>query len=125
MFLTFCLSRTDVGIFVTQSGETKDTIEVMNMFKAAGALTFGIVNVVGSSISRETDCGMHIRAGSEISVASTKAFTAQALSVVMLAMFISQEKKTMLVRDILFQPSHKSVNAWALTFISPLNFISG
>jgi len=69
-------SRT-VVIAISQSGETADTLAAIRKAKEFGALTVGICNVVGSSIARETDCGIYTHAGPEIGVASTKAFTAQ------------------------------------------------
>ncbi len=69
-------SRT-VIIAISQSGETADTLAAIKKAKSHGALTVGICNVVGSSIARETDCGIYTHAGPEIGVASTKAFTAQ------------------------------------------------
>ncbi|NWS77077.1 GFPT1 aminotransferase, partial [Crotophaga sulcirostris] len=67
--------RDDVCFFISQSGETADTLMGLRYCKERGALTVGITNTVGSSISRETDCGVHINAGPEIGVASTKAQT--------------------------------------------------
>ncbi|KAF3850752.1 hypothetical protein F7725_012524 [Dissostichus mawsoni] len=64
--------RDDVCFFISQSGETADTLMALRYSKERGALTVGITNTVGSSISRETDCGVHINAGPEIGVASTK-----------------------------------------------------
>lgn len=81
--------RDDTCIFVSQSGETADSMQALRYCKSAGALTLGIVNTVGSSISRETDCGVHINAGPEIGVASTKAYTSQFIALVMLALQIS------------------------------------
>lgn len=81
--------RDDTCIFVSQSGETADSMLALRYCKSAGALTLGIVNTVGSSISRETDCGVHINAGPEIGVASTKAYTSQFIALVMLALQIS------------------------------------
>lgn len=81
--------RDDTCIFVSQSGETADSMQCLRYCKAAGALTVGIVNTVGSSMSRSTDCGVHINAGPEIGVASTKAYTSQFISLVMLALQIS------------------------------------
>lgn len=66
-----------VIIAISQSGETADTLAAIKKAKSLGALTLGICNVVGSSIARETDCGVYTHAGPEIGVASTKAFTAQ------------------------------------------------
>uniref|UniRef100_A0A3B1IPT1 glutamine--fructose-6-phosphate transaminase (isomerizing) n=1 Tax=Astyanax mexicanus TaxID=7994 RepID=A0A3B1IPT1_ASTMX len=64
--------RDDVCFFISQSGETADTLMALRYCKDRGALTVGVTNTVGSSISRETDCGVHINAGPEIGVASTK-----------------------------------------------------
>ena len=61
-------------IFVSQSGETADTILAMRYCLERGALNIGVVNVVGSTISRESHCGIHVNAGPEIGVASTKAY---------------------------------------------------
>ena len=66
--------RDDICLFISQSGETADTLEGLRYCKKHGALTIGITNVVGSTISRETDCGIHVNAGPEIGVASTKAY---------------------------------------------------
>ena len=74
-------------VFISQSGETADAIEPLKFVKAQGGKTFGIVNVVGSSISRLTDFGLFTRAGTEVGVASTKAFTAQLATVQLLALF--------------------------------------
>jgi len=81
-----------VIIAVSQSGETADTLAAIRKAKQAGALTLGICNVVGSSISRETDCGIYTHAGPEIGVASTKAFTAQVTVLIMLAMVLANNK---------------------------------
>ncbi|ODV87912.1 hypothetical protein CANARDRAFT_192894, partial [[Candida] arabinofermentans NRRL YB-2248] len=81
--------RDTTCIFVSQSGETADTMQALKYCRAAGALTVGVVNSVGSSISRDTDCGVHINAGPEIGVASTKAYTSQFIALVMLALQIS------------------------------------
>ena len=64
-----------VVIAISQSGETADTLAAIKKAKSLGALTIGVVNVVGSSIARETDCGVYMHAGPEIGVASPKAFT--------------------------------------------------
>lgn len=74
-------------VFISQSGETADAIEPLKFIKAQRGKTFGIVNVVGSSISRLTDFGLFTRAGTEVGVASTKAFTAQLATVQLLALF--------------------------------------
>lgn len=82
----------DVVISVSQSGETADTLAAIKMAKARGATVFGICNVVGSSIARETYAGAYTHAGPEIGVASTKAFTAQVAVLTMIAMWLGQQK---------------------------------
>ena len=77
-------AESDIVMVTSQSGETADTLAAVRHAKAAGVFTFGVVNVIGSTIARETDAGAYLRAGPEIGVASTKAFTAQ---VTVLAMF--------------------------------------
>ena len=79
-------------IAISQSGETADTLAAIKKSKELGALTLGICNVVGSSISRETDAGIFTHAGPEIGVASTKAFTAQVTVLIMLALKIGRKK---------------------------------
>ena len=81
-----------VIIAVSQSGETADTLAAIRKAKELGALSVGICNVVGSSISRETDCGIYTHAGPEIGVASTKAFTAQVTVLFMLALHLGRNK---------------------------------
>ena len=82
-----------VVIAISQSGETADTLAAIRKARDKGALTMGICNVVGSSISRETDCGIYTHAGPEIGVASTKAFTAQVAVLSMLALMLGRNKK--------------------------------
>ncbi|SVB23990.1 uncharacterized protein METZ01_LOCUS176844, partial [marine metagenome] len=79
-------------IGISQSGETADTLAAIRKSKELGAITLGICNVVGSSISRETDAGIFTHAGPEIGVASTKAFTAQLTVLIMLALKIGRKK---------------------------------
>lgn len=83
--------RDDVCFFISQSGETADTMLALRYCKKAGALIVGITNTVGSSISRESHCGIHINAGPEIGVASTKAYTSQFISLVMFGLVISED----------------------------------
>ena len=71
------INKDDIVIAISQSGETADTLAAIKLAKANGAFVFGICNVVGSSIARETDSGAYTHAGPEIGVASTKAFTTQ------------------------------------------------
>jgi glucosamine--fructose-6-phosphate aminotransferase (isomerizing) len=86
------INSEDVVIAISQSGETADTLAAIQVAKQKGALVLGICNVVGSSISRETDAGVYTHAGPEIGVASTKAFTAQVLVLAMMALFIGRAK---------------------------------
>ncbi|WWD18484.1 glutamine-fructose-6-phosphate transaminase (isomerizing) [Kwoniella shandongensis] len=83
--------RDDVAIFVSQSGETADTILAMRYCLERGALCLGVVNAVGSTLSRETHSGVHINAGPEIGVASTKAYTSQYVALVMIAVQLSDD----------------------------------
>lgn len=81
-----------VLVALSQSGETADTLEAVRDAKRQGAFTIGIVNVVGSSIARETDVGIYNHAGLEVSVASTKAFISQVAALVLLAVFLGQDR---------------------------------
>lgn len=83
--------RDDTCVFVSQSGETADSILALHYCLERGALTVGIVNSVGSSMSRTTHCGVHINAGPEIGVASTKAYTSQYIALVMFALSLSND----------------------------------
>ena len=82
----------DLVIAISQSGETADTLAAIREAKSKGARTFGIVNVVGSTIAREVDSGIYLHAGPEIGVASTKAFTSQVMSLLLLSLYVSQKK---------------------------------
>ncbi|PNS17847.1 Glutamine--fructose-6-phosphate aminotransferase [Sphaceloma murrayae] len=84
--------RDDTVVFVSQSGETADSLMALRYCLERGALTVGIVNVVGSSISMMTHCGVHINAGPEIGVASTKAYTSQFVCMVMFALSLSEDR---------------------------------
>jgi glucosamine--fructose-6-phosphate aminotransferase (isomerizing) len=84
--------RDDVCVFVSQSGETADTILAMRYCLERGALCVGVVNTVGSTISRETHCGVHINAGPEVGVASTKAYTSQYIALLMMALQLSEDR---------------------------------
>lgn len=84
----------DVIIAISQSGETADTIVAIEKAKDQGAFIFGVVNVVGSSIARISHAGAYTHAGPEIGVASTKAFTAQVVVLIMIALKIAFEKQT-------------------------------
>eukprot|EP00052_Salpingoeca_macrocollata_P004441 m.41318 g.41318 ORF g.41318 m.41318 type:complete len:696 (+) comp14217_c0_seq1:266-2353(+) len=84
--------RDDVTFFISQSGETADTLSALRYCRSKGALTVGITNTVGSTISRETSCGVHINAGPEIGVASTKAYTSQILALVMFGLMMAEDR---------------------------------
>ena len=84
----------DVIIAVSQSGETADTLVAIEKAKEQGALIFGVVNAVGSSIARISNAGAYTHAGPEIGVASTKAFTAQLVVLTLIALKVAYEKKT-------------------------------
>jgi len=88
----------DVVLAISQSGETADTLAAIQLARDAGALVLGICNVVGSSISRETEAGVYTHAGVEIGVASTKAFTAQVTVLTMMAVMIGKEKGLLSVK---------------------------
>jgi glutamine---fructose-6-phosphate transaminase (isomerizing) len=85
----------DVIIAISQSGETADTLAAIKQSKEQGATVLGICNVVGSSIPRDTDGGVYTHAGSEIGVASTKAFTTQVTVLTMMAMILAKERNTL------------------------------
>ncbi|MAB67462.1 MAG: glutamine--fructose-6-phosphate transaminase (isomerizing) [Bacteroidetes bacterium] len=84
----------DVMSVIAQSGETADTLAALRQAKENGALVLGVVNVVGSTIARETDAGVYIHAGPEIGVASTKAFTGQVTVLTLMAIKLAQVKGT-------------------------------
>ncbi|HWJ25222.1 MAG TPA: glutamine--fructose-6-phosphate transaminase (isomerizing), partial [Flavisolibacter sp.] len=86
------INKGDVIIAISQSGETADTLVAIENAKAKGAIILGVVNVVGSSISRVSDAGAYTHAGPEIGVASTKAFTAQLAVLTMIALKIGYMK---------------------------------
>ena len=88
------VNKGDVIIAISQSGETADTLVAIEKAKENGAIIFGIVNVVGSSIARVSHAGAYTHAGPEIGVASTKAFTAQLVVLTMIALKIAKEKGT-------------------------------
>ena len=90
------LSKDDIVIVISQSGETADTLAAMKEGKEKGALPLGIVNSVGSTIARESIAGVYIHAGPEIGVASTKAFTSQVTTLFLIMLMIAR-KKTMSV----------------------------
>lgn len=89
------LDEKDIVIAVSQSGETADTLAAIQIAKDAGAYVYGISNVVGSSIPRNTDSGTYIHVGPEIGVASTKAFTGQVMVLTMLALAVAELRGSM------------------------------
>ncbi len=88
------ISEKDLVIAISQSGETADTLAALELAKQKGAMLFGIVNAVGSSIARLTDAGSYIHAGPEIGVASTKAFTGQVSLLTMMALSLAHKRGT-------------------------------
>ncbi len=128
----------DIVIAISQSGETADTLAAVELAKSQGAFIFGICNVVGSSIPRNTDSGCYTHVGPEIGVASTKAFTAQVTVLTMLALMIGKEKGTIsndnylhIVRELGKIPEkmkqllsqNESISQFAKTFTYAQNFI--
>lgn len=93
------ISEKDIVIAISQSGETADTLAAIKLAKKNGAFAFGVCNVVGSSISRETDAGAYTHAGPEIGVASTKAFTTQITLLTMMALRLAKAKGTLSASD--------------------------
>ena len=81
-----------VTIAISQSGETADTLEALRAAKAAGSTVLGLVNVVGSTIARNADGGVYLHAGPEIGVASTKAFTAQVVALLLLGLYLGRQR---------------------------------
>ena len=104
-----------VVIAISQSGETADTLAAIKKANDSKALTIGVCNVAGSSVSRQTDCGIYTRCGHEIGVASTKAFTAQIVVLYLLALKFAESKKSMskaaLKKHLNYQASVKKINS--------------
>ncbi|MCX7876195.1 MAG: glutamine--fructose-6-phosphate transaminase (isomerizing) [Melioribacteraceae bacterium] len=86
------ITKDDTVIFISQSGETADTLAALKEAKKKGALCLGICNVVGSSIARESHAGVYIHAGPEIGVASTKAFTSQLVVLSLITLLLARRK---------------------------------
>ena len=89
------ITTNDIVIAISQSGETADTLAAIKLAKSKGAFVFGVCNVVGSSIARETDAGAYTHAGPEIGVASTKAFTTQITVLSLIALKLAKERGTL------------------------------
>lgn len=132
------INKDDVVIAVSQSGETADTLAAIRIAKEAGAFVYGICNVVGSSIARETHSGSYIHVGPEIGVASTKAFTGQVTVMAMLALAIGRERGTIdpeiygrIARELLVLPEKMqevlkqdaAISSLAKTFTYAHNFM--
>lgn len=93
------ITEKDVVIAISQSGETADTLAAIKLAKSKGAFVFGVCNVVGSSIARETEAGAYTHAGPEIGVASTKAFTTQITILTLMALRLARAKGTISSSD--------------------------
>ena len=93
------IRENDVLIAISQSGETADTLAAIKLAKSKGAFVFGVCNVVGSSIARESDAGAYTHAGPEIGVASTKAFTTQITVLTLIALRLARAKGTISSSD--------------------------
>merc|ERR1719261_1253672 len=91
---------TDAVFVISQSGETADTLAAVKEAQKNGVLTVGVINTVGSTIARETDCGCYLHAGPEIGVASTKAFSAQVMVLAMIALKIGHARKQISDTDL-------------------------
>ena len=99
------VDENDVFLVISQSGETADTLAALKQAKLKNVKTVGIVNVVGSTISREVDSGIYLHAGPEIGVASTKAFTSQIMALLLFALFARQQKNLPIDKN-LFEEIH-------------------
>ena len=132
------INKDDVVIAISQSGETADTLAAVELAKSHGAFIYGICNVVGSSIPRNTHSGSYTHVGPEIGVASTKAFTAQVTVLTMLALLIGRAKGTLseerflaIVRELAHIPDKMeyilnqddTIAEFAKTFTYAQNFI--
>jgi len=95
------LRKDDLVVVISQSGETADTLAALKEAKSRNVSTMGIVNVVGSSITREVDSGIYLHAGPEIGVASTKAFTSQILAILLFALFLRQKRGFNLDKELI------------------------
>jgi glutamine---fructose-6-phosphate transaminase (isomerizing) len=95
----------DLAVFISQSGETADTLAALRELKRKGARTLGICNVVNSTIAREVHSGIYTHAGTEIGVASTKAFTSQVVTLILLALHIgrSRDLASYVIEDFLHE----------------------
>jgi glucosamine--fructose-6-phosphate aminotransferase (isomerizing) len=129
------VNKGDLMILISQSGETADTLAALSEAKKKGAQTLGIINVIGSSIARETDSGIYLYAGPEIGVASTKAFSSQVIALLLLALYIKQERGEKLDKKLLTDlkklpeltkqalKENDKIKAIAKTFANSKNFL--
>ena len=132
------ITEKDVVIAISQSGETADTLAAIKLAKEKGAFVYGVCNVVGSTISRETHSGTYTHAGPEIGVASTKAFTTQITVLTMIALKLARVKGTISqsdymkhLRELELIPEHVSealnsdekIQAIAKVFMNAANFL--
>ncbi len=132
------LTKNDIVIAISQSGETADTLAAIQLAKAKGCFVYGICNVIGSSIARATDSGTYLHVGPEIGVASTKAFTGQVITLIMLGLAIAKERKSLdnklfeeLINDLQLIPDkmqwildhNKGLEEYAKAFTYCRNFI--
>ncbi len=99
------ISKDDLLLVISQSGETADVLAALREAKSKGAKTLGIINVVGSTIAREVDFGIYLHAGPEIGVASTKAFSCQATALLLFALFLAQKRGMAIEREF-FEEIH-------------------
>jgi len=99
------VDETTLVVAISQSGETADTLAALKEAKRRGAPTMGIVNVVGSTIARETDFGVYLHAGPEIGVASTKAFTSQVVALALFSLYLGRR------RGLSLEAGHRTVRA--------------
>jgi len=99
------ISKKDIVIAISQSGETADTLAAIKLAKQSGAFVFGVCNVVGSTIARETHAGAYTHAGPEIGVASTKAFTTQITVLTLIALKLAKENGNMSKSDFQYHLS--------------------
>ena len=129
------LKENDLVIAISQSGETADTLAAIREAKSKNIKTIGIMNVVGSTIAREVDSGIYLHAGPEIGVASTKAFTSQVTALLLLALYIRQERDLSLDTKLLDELGNLSdkikkilsnsidIEALAKKFVNSQNFL--
>ncbi len=131
------ITNDDTVIFISQSGETADTLAALKETKRKGALALGLCNVVGSSIARESTAGVYLHAGPEIGVASTKAFTSQLTALALITLMIARKKRMSLtdgqtiVRELQLIPDkirtilrlNAQIEALAKKFADARNFL--